>query len=401
MQAAVSFDQESEMILNALKSGLAPLWGAQHILTGRQNIKYYLDDAISKSQDLSANESYQHIFFIADFFGNGKTVFGHYSLIQALNNNFLVAKISLNRGLGFTKLDAIYRAITEQLFDSKSNFESSFDRILTDWIKQNTRNSIQQVIEGVSDICIGFAEGLESYYNNFLSNDILGQFRALQQLKGDRAVSVSRKKTEKMQGRLTKSNAIDYFRALDFFSKEIGFSGLFIVFDEVEAILNLINKNLRNSAYENICKFCDMTENSNISNSIIMFMLTPDLRDNLEKGIHSYRPLENYITQRFVTYNHITTLMFRELTTQDQQELAFKLKELHSRAYNWDPNYKITDSFVENFVNYFNHPLVSKYSTIRRFVRQFIDILDVTSQNNEFLPSKYLSDLMNNSNIQL
>lgn len=401
MQAAVSFDQESEMILNALKSGLAPLWGAQHILTGRQNIKYYLDDAISKSQDLSTNESYQHIFFIADFFGNGKTVFGHYSLIQALNNNFLVAKISLNRGLGFTKLDAIYRAITEQLFDSKSNFESSFDRILTDWIKQNTRNSIQQVIEGVSDICIGFAEGLESYYNNFLSNDILGQFRALQQLKGDRAVSVSRKKTEKMQGRLTKSNAIDYFRALDFFSKEIGFSGLFIVFDEVEAILNLINKNLRNSAYENICKFCNMTENSNISNSIIMFMLTPDLRDNLEKGIHSYRPLENYITQRFVTYNHITTLMFRELTTQDQQELAFKLKELHSRAYNWDPNYKITDSFVENFVNYFNHPLVSKYSTIRRFVRQFIDILDVASQNNEFLPSKYLSDLMNNSNIQL
>jgi adenosylhomocysteinase len=320
-------------------------------------------------------------------------------LIQALNNNFLVAKISLNRGLGFTKLDAIYRAVTEQLFDSKSNFESSFDRILTDWIKLNTRNSIQQVIEGVIDICIGFAEGLESYYNNFLSNDILGQFRALQQLKGDRAVSVSRKNTEKMQGRLTKSNAIDYFRALDFFSKEIGFSGLFIVFDEVEAILNLINKNLRNTAYENICKFCDTIENSSISNSIIMFMLTPDLRDNLEKGIHSFRPLENYITQRFVKYNHITTLMFRELTAQDQQELAFKLKELHSRAYNWDPNYKITDLFVENFVNYFNHPLVSKYSTIRRFVRQFIDILDTASQNSEFLPSKYLSDLISNSKI--
>jgi adenosylhomocysteinase len=399
MQTILSFDQESEMILNALKSGLAPLQGAQHILTGRQNIKYYLDEAISKSQDMSANESYQHIFFIADFFGNGKTVFGHYSLIQALNNNFLVAKISLNRGLGFTKLDAIYRAVTEQLFDSKSNFESSFDRILTDWIKLNTRNSIQQVIEGVIDICIGFAEGLESYYNNFLSNDILGQFRALQQLKGDRAVSVSRKNTEKMQGRLTKSNAIDYFRALDFFSKEIGFSGLFIVFDEVEAILNLINKNLRNTAYENICKFCDTIENSSISNSIIMFMLTPDLRDNLEKGIHSFRPLENYITQRFVKYNHITTLMFRELTAQDQQELAFKLKELHSRAYNWDPNYKITDLFVENFVNYFNHPLVSKYSTIRRFVRQFIDILDTASQNSEFLPSKYLSDLISNSKI--
>ena len=129
-------------------------------------------------------------------------------------------------------------------------------------------------------------------------------------------------------------------------------------------------------------------------------MLTPDLRDNLEKGIHSFRPLENYIAQRFVTYNHITTLVFNELSTQDQQELAIKLKDMHGAAYNWDPNFKITDTFIVNFVNYFNHPMVSKYSTIRRFVRQFIDILDTASQNDDFLPSNYLSDLLNNSNIK-
>ena len=130
-------------------------------------------------------------------------------------------------------------------------------------------------------------------------------------------------------------------------------------------------------------------------------MLTPDLRDNLEKGIHSYRPLENYILQRFVTYNHITTLMFSELTLQDQKELALKLKNMHGITYNWDPNFIITDSFIENFVNYFNNPMVSRYSTIRRFVRQFIDILDAASQNDDFLPSKYLSDLINNSNIKV
>lgn len=400
MQATLTFNQESEMIINALKSGLAPLEGVQHILTGRQNIKQYLLESLKKAHNNNTNESYQQIFFIADFFGNGKTVFGHYSLIQALNNNFLVAKISLNRGLGFTKLDIIYRTITEQLFDSTSNFESSFDRILTNWIKENSRNTIQYVIECIRDICIGFAEGLESYYTNYLSNDILGQFRALQQLKGDRAVSVSRKKTEKLAGRLSKTNAIDYFRALDYFTREIGYSGLFIVFDEVEAILNLANKKLRNSAYENICKLCDSIENNNISCSILMFMLTPDLRDNLEKGIHSYRPLENYITQRFVTYNHITTLLFSELTAQDQQDLASKLKDMHGLTYNWDPNFKITDSFIENFVLYFNDPKVSRYSTIRRFVRQFIDILDVASQNDDFLPSQYLSNLMNNSIIQ-
>lgn len=385
---------KSRTILHSLKVGLAPLEGARHLLVNRDNVTSFFKDHMKNGM----SQSKSHVVFIADFFGNGKTVFGHYLMAEATRNNFLVAKIALNRGVNFNKLEAIYNNTIEVLTDDPNDFYPSFDKLLRGWVENNTKTTILSTIDQLSDICEGFADGLRSFYESTVQQDVLGQFRALQHLKGAYGVSVARKKAEKIHGKISKTNALNYFMALDSWAKTIGYSGLVFVFDEVESILNLINKRLRNQAYKNICAICDAVEGQQFSNSLFTFLLTPDLRDNPEKGISSYRPLENYIAQRFTRYQHISTLVFNDLTEEDLVQLAQELTSFHQSAYNWDPSFKITDSFVVDFVQYFNNPILTPYTSIRRFVRQFIDILDVSSQNSDFYPQLYLSELKNKSN---
>ena len=386
---------EAQIILNSLKAGLAPLLGAEQLFVDRLVAKNFFEEKFLAN---ATSTSGQHIVFVADFFGNGKTLFGHYLMNKALSKNFLVAKVSLNRNVNFNKPESVYNNIIEVLIDPESNYDPAFDKLLRMWIDRNSRSQIQSVIQELADICEGFSQGLSSFYNSFLTRDILGQFRALQQLKGAHAVTAARKKEEKLSDKVSKSNVFSYLKALDRWIKHIGFHGLLIIFDEVESILNLANKNLRNQAYEYICNLCDLAYKHEFSNIIAVFLLTPDLRDNVEKGIHSYRPLENYIIQKFTNFENITTLVFEELKQEDQLELATKILDLHKTAYEWDPSFKITEIFLQNYIKYFNHPLISKHTTIRRFVRQYLDILDIAMQNSDFYPHLYISELQSKLN---
>ena len=90
--------------------------------------------------------------------------------------------------------------------------------------------------------------------------------------------------------------------------------------------------------------------------------------------------------------------MFEELKLEDQLELATKILDLHKTAYEWDPSFKITETFLQNYIKYFNHPLISKHTTIRRFVRQYLDILDIAMQNSDFYPHLYISELQSKLN---
>ena len=115
---------EAEFILNALKTGVAPLHGINRLLVDREKAVAAINEVFQTAERNS------HVFFIADFFGNGKTFFSHYVFVEALKRNFLVSKVVLDRGINFHLFPHIYRALMEQMTCQTLNFQPNFAFIL-------------------------------------------------------------------------------------------------------------------------------------------------------------------------------------------------------------------------------------------------------------------------------
>lgn len=397
----MSVDIENNLLLNALKIGVAPLFNVNAIFVDRNRARKKFELVIS---DGILNGKAKHVFFAIDFFGNGKTMFCHYSMDFALAKNYLVSKLSLNRGINFNNLHSIYSAIIESLIQPDNDFEASFDDILTKWIVDSTLNQQKHILHRIEKVSTGFAAGLLHYITYRARSDIREQFRALQHLKGSPAVYKALKKKMKLPDPITQSNASNYLKALELWITSIGYNGLVLIFDEVESIIKLTTNKIRAKAYNNIALFCDQVEQNLFKNTVFFFMLTPDLRDNTEKGIATHMKLQEYISQKWNTYDYITTVKLYDhevpgLGKEDQLVLAQKIKRIHETANNWDPQRKLNNTFLENFVNYINDPRIFDIGlTVRMFVRQLLDILDTTIQNNHFDAHDYLSNLIAKAN---
>jgi hypothetical protein len=71
-------------------------------------------------------------------------------------------------------------------------------------------------------------------------------------LRGDSNIPYTEKRKFGVKGDVTKENAISFLEALSIFVKSIGYSGLVVLIDEAEFIMNLHTKKLRDIAYNYI-----------------------------------------------------------------------------------------------------------------------------------------------------
>ena len=318
------------------------------------------------------------------------------------DNSKRISWITLSNDIPFNKIDVVYKNIAKNL---KCKTGTSLDHIIDRWItnlkmmsfeqssnpqeqneivKTNLANDLEETREHANS----FAIAIERYNELMNEGDYKTASYAKAWLRGDSNIPYTEKRKFGVKGDVTKENAINFLEALSIFVKSIGYSGLVVLIDEAEFIMNLHTKKLRDIAYNYIRDIYDNCNMGKFQNTLFLFAGTPELFDQQQKGIPSYEALDDRLKNVLNTdLPDMRKPIFdlKGFNEDDLKKIAYKLMNMHEEVYKWDAHNKINsvlDDIVKSHVE--TAGLTGGKVTPRTFIRSFISVLDTVQQNQSF-----------------
>jgi hypothetical protein len=396
-----------EDTIMALKNGTVPAKDAIDLCIGREKeieeFKYLLKKT-SEGKSITK--------FINGEYGSGKSFFLKLLEENALEDNFVVSKVTLSRDVPFNKFEIIYRNIVKSL---KCKTGTSLEHIIEKWIthlkmmvfeqtddpiKQNLiiRENMHSELESARKHFNPFVVAIENYYDAMNTGDYETAKYAQSWLRGDSNIPFKYKNKFGVKGEIDKENAFKSLEALSTFIQSIGYSGLVILIDEAEHIMSLHSKKLRDTAYDYIRFIYDECTLNNFKYTLFVLAGTPEFFDDPRKGTPSYEALGDKVAGRIQnplensSYQNLRNpIMMLEGFNKDQLiDIAEKIKIMHSEVFEWDSNKIIHSNLVERIVNlHESHAAQLKGGKVspRQFIRPFISVLDTVQQNPDELNS--------------
>jgi len=174
--------------------------------------------------------------------------------------------------------------------------------------------------------------------------------------------------------------------------RAIGLSGLVVLFDEVESIVTLLpNIRSRLKSYEILNKLIDGRE---FPYCCFFFAVSPDFGHRLANWDFKYEYLiyKDYCPEgcKFMgkwANNGVAIIKIPKINKVNNRDLLCKLRGLHEYAYSWNTNTKISNNFIESFIEE-----AERNSLLQReIVRSFVNVMDICQQHPPCNPATELS----------
>lgn len=390
-----------EDIIHALKSGSVPQQGTTEICVGRDPEIKEFERLFDKIENDKAA-----IKFIEGDYGRGKSFLLKIIEEKALQRNFVVSKITVTKSVPFNKFEEVYKSIIQNL---KCKTGTSLEHIIEKWltelrfmamdesmdpIKQTriVRDNMKNDLESARKYSNPFAIAIEKYYNAAVYGDSETAHYAQAWLKGDSNIPFQQKKKFGVKGDVTKENVFSYLQAVAVFLKSIDYNGLVILIDEVEFIMSLHQQKLRDAAFDYIRYIYDECDARKFRGCLFVFAGTSEFYEDQRKGIPSYVALSSRIEDSLNNSHkdiRKTIMRLNGLERNELKELSLKLINIHSEVYNWDSESRMSayvDAIIEDQES--KALLTGGKVSPRKYVKDFISILDTVQQN----PSKLNSE---------
>ncbi|MBE6506292.1 MAG: hypothetical protein E7Z73_11290 [Methanobrevibacter millerae] len=408
----------NEDILTALKEGNVPSEGVQDFCIGRDKEIEEFKRLLEKIDE----EDKSIVKFLNGEFGAGKSFFLKVIEDMAYRNNFAVSWITVGNNLPFNKIDVVYKNIAKSL---RCKTGTSLEHIIERWligiqamVFEDIEDPDEQVkvltervhdeLNETRDYSNAFATAIENYNRLKIEGDYEGASSAIAWLRGDSNIPASIKKKFGIKGAIDRENALNFLEALSIFIKSAGYSGLVILIDEVEFIMNLHTQKIRDVAYNYIRDIYDNCNLSKFNSTLFVFAGTPEFFDNPRKGIPSYSALDDRIRNVLETDlvdMRTPVINLKGLNKEDIVQVSSKLIKMHEEVYNWDASNLITPIIGDIAeIQVSNAGLTGGNVNARDFFRKFISLLDTVEQNPEHFKNSQdvMSKFMeNNENIDV
>lgn len=397
---------DKEDMINALKNGNVPKDGARELCIGRdkeiEEFEYILE---------RVKEGKSVVKFIDGEFGAGKSFFLKVIEEMAYQDNFVISKVTLSNSVPFNKIDVVYRNIVQSLTcKTGTSLRHIIDRWYTDIrvmaLEETTdpveeedivRQTIQDDLRQTREHSNSFAVAIENYCKFLDEGDEETANYAQAWLQGDSNIPSKFKRKFGVKGDVTKENTFNFIEALSVFIKSVGYSGLVVLIDEAEYIMNLIRTNMRDTAYNYMRDIFDLSSSNEFENILFVFAGTPRLFDDTKKGIPSYEALNDRIEDKVDSeYRDLRKpiIVLQGFTDDELVDISKNIISLHEDVYDWNGQelvYPVLDDIVEHYQQ--NASLTGGRVTPRLFVRSIIAILDIIQQNPDDFTSS--EDILN------
>lgn len=386
---------KARKVLEALRCGSVPTEGTSLISTGMDLIEGVFDFELKKA--IQGESSYK---FIIGSYGSGKTFAASSLKEMAFKRNMLVSTLTISQEHPFHKLEEVYKGLLRRLRLPDQPEVSALTIVMEEWLinqeehlcmlhqldKSKDRDLLNEVMSqsmkdafhSLGQMDSSFSRAIIAYYRaRYQKDDVLAN-ASLGWIKGEK-VRVETKKFMEVKGEVDRQQVLVFMQAILKMMKSASYKGWVILIDEMETILRLRTKTLRQMAYDNLRYLLDEIMQNRFPGCFFLFTGTPELL-NSSLGFSSFTPLFErvYVEQDRHFPNLRQALLYFESWDRAQyMEIARKVAHLHQEVYEWKAPTEQWDSFLEQFVEDFLRLKKRGYAIYpRSFLRIWLDLLD-------------------------
>ena len=406
----------AQTVLNSLKGGVVPRIGLPYITVGRKNeIEALLYDV-----DIIA-EGGASFRFIVGRYGSGKSF-----LLQTIRNyvmdrGFIVADADLSpeRRLQGTKGQglATYRELISNLSTKTKPEGGALTLILDRWISAVQSEAMQEtglspddpalasatdkkiyaVTVSVSELVHGFefARLLSAYYRAYVNGDDETKAKVVRWFRGEYALKSEAKEALGVNIIISDDDWYDYLKLFAAFFRLAGYTGMFIMIDELVNIYKIPNSITRQYNYEKMLTMYNDTLQGKAKYLGILMGATPQALEDKRRGIYSYEALRSRLAEGRFSKPGARDLLapvirLEPLTAEEMLVLCEKLSEMHAGLYGY-PRSVTTEDLVSFIKIEYGRIGADQNITPREVIRDFIELLDLLYQNPKMDISSLLS----------
>jgi len=391
-------------IMNALRAGTVPSDGLEHFAVG-------LDQQMNilREQREWVSSGRSAFKFVRGGYGSGKTFLTSLAAAEATESNFLVSKVVISAtDTPLYRLSSVYRRLCQNLSltDRKGG---SLQTLVDRWLYRLEDQVIE--IDGIEEDDEAFADAvakkvetnlirvgeragrlavcLKAYHKAKFHNKFSDARGLLDWMSGDNKVGFDVKKLADVTGRVENWDVVPFLRGWLELMEASGYSGLFLVLDEVETVLRL-RRPERLKSLEVLRQLIDAIENNELPGLHLVMTGTPDFFEG-SQGVPSLQPLHERIR---VTGHQDEPSNLRqpqiELPTLDRERLfsaAKKIRALYPSPHPEALETKVPDAFISALVDSMTAGFGGQVEVVPRlFLREFVHILDLVDQHSDYDP---------------
>ncbi len=388
--------KERETIIQALRSGVVPRIGLQHIQVGRsEELRSFVKDV---ETIMDGGSSFR---IVIGEYGSGKTFF--LSLVRniALEKGLVTmnADLSPSKRLHGTEgqarrllsdLVASLSTRTKQDGNALANILEKFIYIAQERAQQEgveTSLKIKMLLSSLNDYPNGnsFTQVVNKYWEAYdTGNDTLKEF-VLKWLKGEYTTKTDAMRELGIRDYISDTSFYNMLKLYALFVKKAGYKGLLVNLDEMVNLYKNPNSTSRKMNYEEILRILNDTLQGRVSGIGFILSGTPEFLSDTRRGLYSYEALgsrlaENGFSKQLGLTDYNSTVL--RLSNLSKEELYVLLKNLRNVfAKGYEKNYLVPDEALIAYMNYCANRIGDSYfRTPRNTIKGFLDLLSILEQ---------------------
>ena len=397
MTAAVTIKpRDKDTIISALRAGVVPRLGLQHIQVGRNK---EIEAMIADVERISGGGS--SIRFIIGPYGSGKTFFLFLIRQIALQRKLVVcqADLSPDRRIHATAGQArgLYSELVRSLATRTSPDGGALKMILESYIqkvtekaKSSSKSIDDAVKEGLGDIrdMVGgydFATVIAAYARGYKEGNDSLQDSAMRWLRGEYSTKTEARGDLGVRTIIDDAAFYDGLRLLARFVRLAGFGGLLVSLDELVNLYKLQNSQARKQNYEQILRILNDVLQGTTEGIGFILGGTPDFLLDTRRGLYSYEALQSRLATNTFAVNGLTdysgpVINLPSLTPEELYHLLERMRDVFAGG---DPAKRlIPDETLGAFMDHCANRIGDAYfRTPRNTVKAFADLLAIIEQN--------------------
>ncbi|MEL6353762.1 MAG: BREX system ATP-binding protein BrxD [Cyanobacteria bacterium J06627_28] len=361
---------------------------------------------IDRQLKLAADREGAFKFFRGGY-GCGKTFMSRLAVLDAQTKGFATSFVVVSdNDLHFHKFDDVYRKVVQEL-STQTCSRGALSDIIDRWIVKVEDALIaagadEDAEDFDTQVQTRLEDDLASLTGGQAPEDMARVLRAIFSLKqagkigeasaliswlsGSENVAASAKKVAGVKGDIGSREALDYLHGILEIVKAAGYKGLVIVIDEAETILRM-RSDIRGKSLNGIRQICDAA--GRYPGLLWIFTGTPEFFDT-KRGVAGLAPLHDRIRfeqkGKFVNTRQ-PQLALTPFDASRLRDVALKLKEIFPTSHPDRIRDKVTTDFIEKLVDKVTAGFKGDVGVVpRQFLREFINVLDLVNQNEDYDP---------------
>ena len=387
--------RERDVIVQALRAGVVPRLGLQHIQVARtREIEEMLRD-IERIEEGGSS-----IRFIVGEYGSGKTFFLNLVRLVAIEKGLVTmsADLAPDRRLHATggQARSLFAEMTHNLSTRTKPDGGALPSVVERFVSLAVREAgesgdvhavIRSRLAHLEEYVGGydFATVVARYWEGHEEGDDQLKSDALRWLRAEFATRTDARKALGVRTFIDDASVYDHLKLFSAFVREAGYGGLVVVLDEMVNLYKLTNSRARNVNYEQILRILNDVLQGSATHLGFLLGGTPEFLMDTRRGLYSYPALQSRLAENTFARDGLVDLsgpvvQLQNLSPEDLFVLLDNIRKVFASGSNGKE--LVPNGALRAFMQHCSKRIGDAYfRTPRNTVKAFVSLLSVLEQN--------------------